>query len=84
MPKRPGCYQTLVADDSKPGIVSGDLRDRFVAATDGYSQLCQDGPLYGKHNDRKQHRGGISLKTEHLTFFRDVSASAELLSLLTI
>jgi hypothetical protein len=31
---------------------------------------------------RRGHRGGISLKTEHLTFFRDVHASEELLRLL--
>jgi hypothetical protein len=186
MPKRPGCYQTLVADYSKPGLVPADLRLQLLAANDGYSRrmettapvldigysksdieaenrawfpshcealrsgrfdllgreyrdeyvyLCQDGPFYGKHNDwekhwvaiiaqpdvtmcwpivmfegeviyfewhatdddtgeiiakgnvtfwRRGHRGGISLKTEQLTFSRDVSAAAELRSLLTI
>ena len=33
---------------------------------------------------RRGHRGGISLKTEQLTFYRDVSASQELLELLTL
>jgi len=50
----------------------------------GRLSFLEDGPLYGKYHDRQRHRGGVSLKTEHLTFFRDVSASAELLSLLTI
>jgi hypothetical protein len=102
---------------------------------DEYVYLCQDGPFYGKENDREKHwvaiiaqpnttmcwpivmfegevvyfewhamddetneiiakgnvtflrrghRGGISLKTEQLTFYRDVSASEELLKLLTL
>jgi hypothetical protein len=100
-----------------------------------YVYLCQDGPFYGKENDREKHwvaliaqpgvtmcwpiimfegevvyfewhamddetyeimargnvtflrrghRGGIYLKTEQLTFYRDVFASEELLSLLTV
>jgi hypothetical protein len=33
---------------------------------------------------RRGHRGGIFLKTEQLTFYRDVSASDMLLKLLTL
>jgi hypothetical protein len=102
---------------------------------DEYVYLCQDGPFYGKENDREKHwvaviaqpgvtmcwpivmfegevvyfewhalddetneiiakgnvtflrrghRGGIYLKTEQLTFYRDVYASEALLNLLTI
>jgi len=33
---------------------------------------------------RRGHRGGVHLKTEQLTFYRDVFASAELLKLITV
>jgi hypothetical protein len=102
---------------------------------DEYVYLCQDGPFYGKENDREKHwvallaqpevtmtwpivmfagevvyfewqalddvtgetiargnvtflrrghRGGISVKTEQLTFYRDVSAPTELLGRLKL
>jgi hypothetical protein len=108
-------------------LLSQEYRDEYV-------YLCQDGPFYGKENDREKHwvaiiaqpgvtmcwpivmftgeavyfewqavdditneivakgnvtflrrghRGGIYLKTEQLTFYRDVSASEKLLSQIT-
>jgi hypothetical protein len=179
-------YRDLVADYSRPGLVSQEGRNQLLEANaryrglreqampamagseakarieaenrewfpshcealrsrrfdllsqeyrDEYTYLCQDGPFHGKENDREKHwvaiiaqpgitmcwpivmfegevvyfewqamddqtneiiakgnvtflrrghRGGIYLKTEQLTFYRDVHASEELLRLLQI
>jgi len=79
-----------VAIIAQPGVTMCWPIVMFTGEVVYFEWLCLDdatGEVIAKGNVtflRRGHRGGIYVKTEQLTFFRDVSASEELLKLLKV